>query len=152
MATETVDRVRANTNDELNTRLDHETEARIRTYAARSPEAITRRIEELEREWDMERLLEMNASTLAFVGLALGATVNKRFLLIPAIVLPFLFQHAVQGWCPPVPVFRRLGVRTREEIDAEKYALKALRGDFDAVARASDKGNRASQAYDAARA
>jgi len=48
-------------------------------------------------------------------------------------VLSFLFQHAVQGWCPPVPVFRRMGVRTRKEIDREKYALKALRGDFDGL-------------------
>ena len=51
--------------------------------------------------------------------------------MLPGIVLPFLFQHAVQGWCPPVPVLRRLGVRTREEIDREKYALKVLRGDFE---------------------
>ena len=33
-----------------------------------------------------------------------------------------------------VPLFRRLGIRTRQEIDAEKYALKAIRGDFDANA------------------
>jgi hypothetical protein len=46
------------------------------------------------------------------------------------VVLTFLFQHAVQGWCPPLPVLRRLGVRTRKEIDRERYALKALRGDF----------------------
>ena len=30
-------------------------------------------------------------------------------------------------------VFRRLGVRTRREIDGEKFALKILRGDFDQV-------------------
>jgi hypothetical protein len=29
-----------------------------------------------------------------------------------------------------VPLFRRLGVRTASEIDEERYALKALRGDF----------------------
>jgi hypothetical protein len=29
-----------------------------------------------------------------------------------------------------MPVLRRLGVRTRSEIDREKFALKALRGDF----------------------
>ena len=45
-------------------------------------------------------------------------------------IMGFLFQHAVTGWCPPVPVMRRLGVRTRSEIDREKFALKALRGDF----------------------
>ena len=148
---ETADRVRASTSGEVNSRLDQEAQERVRRYAGGPPEAIAQRIEELGREWDMERLLETNASTLALVGLTLGATVNRKFLLIPAVVLPFLFQHAVQGWCPPVPVFRRLGVRTREEIDSEKYALKALRGDFDAVTRAPGRETRASQASEAVR-
>jgi hypothetical protein len=56
---------------------------------------------------------------------------GKKWLLVPAVVLPMLFYHAVQGWCPPLPLFRRLGVRTQREIDAEIYALRLLRGDFD---------------------
>ena len=125
------DRVRANTSEETNRQIDRELEACVREYAQRSPDDITRRINELDREWDMERLLETNASALAFTGLVLGVTHSKKWLIVPGIVLPFLFQHAVQGWCPPVPVFRRLGVRTRKEIDREKYALKVLRSDFD---------------------
>ena len=58
---------------------------------------------------------------------------DRRFYLLPAAVAGFLLQHAVQGWCPPVPVFRRLGFRTAAEIDEERYALKALRGDFRGV-------------------
>jgi hypothetical protein len=127
---ESTDRVRANTSEEINLQIDRELEARVREYAQRSPDEITRRINEIDREWDMERLLETNASALAFTGLVLGVTHSKKWLIVPGIVLPFLFQHAVQGWCPPVPVFRRLGVRTRKEIDREKYALKVLRGDF----------------------
>ena len=130
---ETADRVRANTSEEINRRIDQEIEDRVRGYAKRSRSEITRRIEELDREWDMERLLETNASAIAFTGLALGLTHSKKWLIVPGIVLPFLFQHAIQGWCPPVPVFRRLGVRTREEIDRERYALKVLRGDFEKV-------------------
>jgi len=79
----------------------------------------------LDKEWDIERLLEVNASTLALTGLILGLTVNRKWLLLPGIVLPFLLQHGLQGWCPPLPLLRRLGVRTRGEIDREKYALKA---------------------------
>jgi hypothetical protein len=45
----------------------------------------------------------------------------------------FLLLHGVQGWRPPVPVLRRIGVRTRSEIDREKFALKVLRGDFQSV-------------------
>jgi hypothetical protein len=124
------DRVREHTSEEVNRSIDEQTELRIAEYAGQDRSELTRRINELEGEWDMERYLEMNASALAFTGLVLGATVNKRWLALPGVVLPFLFQHAVQGWCPPVPVFRRLGVRTRKEIEREKYALKVLRGDF----------------------
>jgi hypothetical protein len=95
----------------------------------------------------MERLLETNASALAGLGVGLAvATRSRKWIIIPGIVLPFLFQHAVQGWCPPVPLFRRLGVRTREEIDREKYALKALRGDFEEVAAGVDAAGAAVRA------
>lgn len=125
------DRVRQNTSVRINARIDREIEDRVRDYATRSKDEISGRIEELDREWDMERVLETNASAICFCGIMLAATHDRKWLVIPGIVSAFLFQHAVQGWCPPVPVFRRLGVRTRKEIDREKYALKVLRGDFE---------------------
>src|SRR5213082_440688 len=100
----------------------------------------------------MERWLEANASALAFTGTVLGLLVNKKFFAIPCVVLPFLFQHAVQGWCPPVPIFRRKGVRSRREIDAEKYALKALRGDFSQVTAKGDRLTAARAAWQGATA
>lgn len=123
-------------------------------YAAgRGEVAISRRIDELDAEWDIERWVETNASVLAFTGTLLGLFVNKKFFAIPCFVLPFLFQHAVQGWCPPVPILRRKGVRTRGEIDAEKVALKALRGVFENVGRGNgDSTRRAERAWEAANA
>ncbi|WP_406636763.1 DUF2892 domain-containing protein [Pseudarthrobacter quantipunctorum] len=122
--------VRAATPDAVQAHLDHEIEQHVKSYEARSKSEISARIRELDREWDIERLLELNASSLALTGSVLGAAVNKKWLALPAVVLTFLVQHAIQGWCPPIPLFRRLGVRTRKEIDLEKYALKVLRGDF----------------------
>ncbi|WCO66332.1 hypothetical protein PO878_17670 [Iamia majanohamensis] len=104
-------------------------------YLGKPEEAITARIRELECESDMERILAANASTLALLGVLGGLFVNRRLFLVPLVVLTFLLQHAVQGWCPPLPLFRRLGVRSRQEIDAERYALKALRGDFATLSR-----------------
>jgi hypothetical protein len=127
---QTYDRVRANTAPRVNWKIDDQISQRVKSYEGQGRNAISQRIQELEREWDIERVLEMNASALAFTGLVLGITHSRKWLFIPGVVLPFLFQHAVQGWCPPLPALRRLGVRTREEIDREKYALKALRGDF----------------------
>ncbi|NLW68840.1 MAG: hypothetical protein GXY28_13685, partial [Bacteriovoracaceae bacterium] len=51
--------------------------------------------------------------------------------LLPVVILGFLLQHAIQGWCPPVSIFRRLGMRTKEEIQFELYGLRMLKGDFD---------------------
>jgi hypothetical protein len=142
---EYADRVRTNTAGQINREIDRGIEARVRDYAQRSANDITRRIHELDLEWDIERLLEANASALAFTGLFLGLTRSRKWLILPSVVLPFLFQHAIQGWCPPVPLFRRLGVRSREEIDREKYALKALRGDFEEI----DSMRRPEEAEDA---
>ena len=68
---------------------------------------------------------------VALIGLALGIFINPWWFLFPAIVLLFFLEHAIQGWCPPLPIFRRLHFRTRQEIEKERYALKYLRGDFD---------------------
>lgn len=120
------DRVREHTLAKVNQKLDREREERVRYYTSQPREVIEKRLKELNYEWDIERWLEMNASSLALLGISLGVTANKKWFWLPAVVLPFLFQHAVQGWCPPVPIMRRLGIRTQQEIDAEKYALRAL--------------------------
>lgn len=125
------DRVRRNSAAEANEVIDRETEGRVQRAAAEGVEGINRRLAELDREWDVERLLQTNASTLSLLGIGLAATHSKRWAILPGVVFSFLFQHAVQGWCPPLPVFRRIGVRTRQEIERERYALKVLRGDFD---------------------
>lgn len=117
------DRVRRSTSREINQEIDRQTDRNIQRFAGQDAHQIHKRIEELDREWDVERVLEVNASTLALTGLALGLTVNKKWFALPAGVLAFLLQHGIQGWCPPLPILRRMGIRTRGEIDREKYAL-----------------------------
>lgn len=128
-ATET-NRVRKNTSRNALLKIDRQIEDNIRFYSDQPAFVISKRIRELDAEWSIERWLEANASALAFSGTLLGLTVSKKWLAVPLVITGFLFQHAVQGWCPPMPLLRRKGVRTRGEIDREKFALKALRGDF----------------------
>ena len=123
------DRVPDHTAESVNHAIEQETLARLRSYAQQR-ERIAGRLKELDAEWDIERAIEANASTIAFIGVVLGYFVSPYWLLLPALVTAFLFQHAIQGWCPPVPVLRRLGFRTVYEIERERYALKVLRGDF----------------------
>jgi hypothetical protein len=133
------DRVRRHTNEAVVQSIEEETRRNVARYG-RAPAGIHQRLRTLEREWDVERTLEANAATLAFSGAVLGTTVNKQWFWLTGGVLGFLFQHAVSGWCPPLPVLRRLGVRTQNEIDREKYALKAVRGD---LAQGRDSGDEA---------
>lgn len=130
-----VDRVQNHTSDAVN-RMIHEAMTERLVYFALHPGKIDERLDELDREWDIERALEANASTLALAGLGLGIVADRRWLAVPVFVAGFLFQHALQGWCPPLPLLRRLGFRTPHEIDQERYALKALRGDFQKVEQA----------------
>ncbi|HWC51850.1 MAG TPA: hypothetical protein VG453_09180 [Nitrospira sp.] len=122
------------TDQHLNERIIRQTENNVGRYAVDS-RLIDMRLKELDREWDIERTLEVNAAAVSLIGLSLGRLVNRRWYVLPTAVAAFLLQHAVQGWCPPVGLFRRLGVRTQREIDEERYALKLIRGDFDAVDR-----------------
>ena len=120
---------------------------RLREYENADPAEISERIAQLEREWDIERVLEANAASLALVGVTLGATVDRRWLALPAVVTGFLLQHAVQGWCPPLPLFRRLGVRTASEIHREIVALKAMRGDFARGVTTAERAARSAQLH-----
>jgi hypothetical protein len=126
------DTVRANTDPQINHKIDSQIEERIRYYATQPRDVISSRIEELDQEKDIERYLETNAAAIALGGIVLGF-VRKKWLLLSATVLGFMLQHAIKGWCPPIPLLRKIGIRTRREIDREKYALKILRGDFQAM-------------------
>lgn len=124
------ERVRQAPNKQQNAEIDNLTILNLEYYKSEGRAAIDDRIRELDLEWDLERTLQLHAAALALTGTVLAAVAGKRWMILPLLVTAFLGQHAAQGWCPPVEIFRKTGVRTRAEIDREKYALKALRGDF----------------------
>ena len=122
------DRVRRNTADSVNARLDAQAEARAAGFAHASAVEVSRRLAELDREWDVERALETIAPSFILAGIGLSRVHDARWLLFSATVAAFLLQHGVQGWCPPLPVLRRLGFRTRREIEREKTAVRRHAG------------------------
>lgn len=130
MLPESTKRVPKHTAAKVNEEIRQNTIDHIANYRNVGPEEIGRRIAELDNEWDIERFLQALPAGMVLLGIGLGAWLNKKWLIFPAVVSAFLLQHAMQGWCPPLPVLRRLGVRTPHEIEQERYALKAIRGDF----------------------
>ena len=145
-----LDRVRANTWHEVNERLDTQAAARIEAAAIQGSD-ISREISERDSEWDFDRVLETEASLMGLMGLTLGVAVHRGFLVLPGFVAAMVLLYGTHGWYPLLPVFRRLGIRTQDEIDREKYALKALRGDFTSLkeAETTNRGARAAAAWQA---
>lgn len=125
-------------------------ESRVFYYAGH-PDEIDGRLAELNSEWDIERMLQANAAGFSLFGVLMGVR-DRKWLVLPMAVAGFLMQHALQGWCPPAEVFRRLGVRTTKEINDERYALRVLRGDFNElnIASVEDPMEKARKAIEAA--
>ncbi|WP_416398824.1 hypothetical protein [Allohahella sp. A8] len=148
MIPETALRVSNHTHPQLNDRIEQKWKGRLTDLRSNDRSAlIDRRLQELDQEWDVERTLQTNFAVLSLVGVALASKVDKRWLALALGVPAFMIQHAVQGWCPPLAVLRRLGFRTAREINEERFALKSLRGDFDDLHRSQD----GAAAYDAVR-
>lgn len=122
--------VRSSSSRSRNREIDEEIVSNISHYSEQGAAAIESRINELDKKWDIERTLEVNAGLLGLTGAILALAVDKGWAVLPAVVTSFLVQHAIQGWCPPLPLFRLMGIKSRLELDREKYALKALRDDF----------------------
>ena len=150
MVPATEEQVEVNTQEEISRQIRKELEACVYYYAQR-PEEIDDRLDELDHEWNIERLLETSAGVFSLTGLVFGS-VHRRWFVLPALAGAFLLQYAIQGWCPPVSAWRRLGIRTTQEINHERFALKALRGDFDNVHMEGEQNSqeRARRAIEAA--
>jgi hypothetical protein len=123
MITSTAARVSSNTDQRTNDWIWRQTQEKLRQVAAAGRPAINRRLRELDEEWDIERYVETMAPTFTLLGLTLGLTRDRRWFLLPVVVQSFFLQHALQGWCPPIPILRSLGVRTVQEIERERCAL-----------------------------
>lgn len=128
------DRVREHTAPHVNESIDRLTRASISEHIAGGAEAISRRLAELDQEWDVDRALMVNFAVAGAATFTAGITRyassspfgprRKGFLYFFGAQLGFLLLHGLAGWCPPASVFRRLGFRTQREIEVERAALR----------------------------
>ena len=126
---EQFDRIRQMSTDKANRAIDQSTRESIEHAISGGRAAIERRLAELQREWDIDRVLMANFATLVFAQLV-AATRDRRWLWGPLVQTPFLMMHATLGWCPPSLWFRPMGFRTRFEIQAEREELLQRLGEL----------------------
>lgn len=122
----TTTKVKLNTDDQINNEIEQKTAHNINNYYGKTEGEIDKRIKELNYEWDTERVLELNFASIVLISSLLGLLGNKKWMALSGITSVFMIQHSLRGWCPPLPLIRRLGVRTAKEIFEEKEALKEL--------------------------
>jgi len=68
--------------------------------------------------------VSLSTGMLRYARTPLLSRRRKGFLYFFGAQLGFLLLHGIVGWCPPVPVLRRLGFRTQREIEAERRDLR----------------------------
>jgi hypothetical protein len=123
------DDIRRHSSTRANRRIDQRTRDAI-DEVGNSPSKIRARLDELDREWDIDRALMLNFAVLASVSSSMAMrTIYKHRRLggwagMFFAQMGFLAFHAIKRWCPPMPVFRRLGFRSDHEIAEERAALR----------------------------
>jgi|SRR4028118_632462 hypothetical protein len=127
--------VMENLEQETDITLEHSTEVEKKiqdkiNHYYHDQEEITARLAELDEEWDIQRVVQLEGTALTIAGVILGLTVNKKWLALSLGASVILLNAIAKNWTTPMPILRKLGFRTRVEIEKEKYALKAIRGDF----------------------
>lgn len=127
MPASTRERVRENTPKHINERIEFETARNVAYYSSLDEEAVQKRLAELDREWDIDRMLEAHTAGLAIGGFLLGAVSSRKWFVLPGLAGAFLMQYALEGWCPQLPILRSLGFRTAEEIASERCAMLQAR-------------------------
>lgn len=103
---------------------------RVATCAVEGPEAIHTRLEELESEWTAGRMVKATLGGVILVGFALATLHDPLWLLLPAVAGGLLLQYVFWRGGVLAEAFQGLGFRSSTAIDEERYALRALRGDF----------------------
>jgi hypothetical protein len=121
------------TEERIREQIRRDTEMRLLYYSGGGKESINERLRELDREWSVERAFGANAAGLALFGLTFGALFGRKWYIFPLLAAGCILQQTLRGWSPPMALLRRLRLRTTAEIDSERYALKALRGDFQGI-------------------
>jgi hypothetical protein len=129
---------------------DRDTARSILYYSSRPTHLLDRRIEELAKELPLEALVFRGGAALTIVSLTL-LLLRHRYRAAWAMVVAIAalqLQYSYQSRNGLTDLLRKRGYRARKEIEAEKYSLEALRGDFAVFSVLSDPVERARKCLD----
>jgi len=102
----------------------------VRFYGSLGSQSLSDRLKALEDEPELEAVATLGLAGAGVLALIFGLLGSRLWRLFAWLVLPIIFAHARGRLEAPGRFLKTLGLRSRKEIEEEKYALKALRGDF----------------------
>jgi hypothetical protein len=112
----------------------------VRFYGSLGPQAVADRLKALEDEPELETVATLGMAGIGVLALVFGILGSRIWRLLAWAALPLIFAHARGRLSAPGEFLKTLGLRSRKEIEEEKYALKALRGDFREVGETQAEG------------
>ena len=120
--------------------INRDTARSIQYYSGQPIQLVSQRIEELEQEIPLEAFVYRGGAilTIAILTLLLLRHKTRTAWTLAVAVAALQLQYSYQGRNALTDILRKRGYRSRKEIEAEKYSLEALRGDFAALTELSD--------------
>ena len=125
---------------------------RVAAIVTDGPEAINRRLCELEKEWTSGRLVKAIAAGMILISLVLTAAFNPWWLILTGVAALILTQYWFFRTSWLAQLFTHWGFRSGAQIEDERLVLRVIRGDFrhlptleqiedrDAMTRLADDG------------
>ena len=103
-----------------------------------NPRGIQTRLEALDEEWDVDKVLQVVTGGASIASFWFSLTKSRLWSIVPAILGGGALAYGITGQSPAADLVRRFGIRTRDEIEGERMALLAVRGDFSGVEAAAE--------------
>lgn len=135
MIQSTTERVESNTSEAHREELDQQLRETISRYRNADRQQIDKRIAELDQEWDVERMIEVEAPLMIGLGAGLGLLRSPKWFGLSAAAAVMVILHNTRGWYPLLPIFQRMGIRSQNDIEQERSALRVLRKDHERYTR-----------------
>jgi hypothetical protein len=135
MLSTTTERVARNTSPKYRQQFEQQLRENICRYMSAERHEIDQRLAELDREWNIERAIELEAPAMIALGAILGLTRSRKWFGLSVFAATMVIFHNTQGWYPLLRVFQRMGFRSQNDIEEERMALRVLRKDHLAYTR-----------------
>jgi hypothetical protein len=135
MLAKTTTRVDAHTSPSMRKHLQQRLVANVRRFVNADRHQIDQRMKELDKEWSVERVIEVEASAMIGLGATLGLLHNRKWFALSGLATSMVVLHNTRGSYPLLPVFQRLGFRSQKDILDERNALKVLNKEHERYSR-----------------